>query len=87
MKILFLSLAALILSQNSFAKEEKHACVKILKACKEAGYTKGGHKTKKGLFADCMKPIMAGETVTGVNGISPEEVQTCKAKHDKRHAE
>ena len=32
-----------------------------ISACGTASYVKGGHKTQKGLFADCVKPIMEGK--------------------------
>lgn len=61
-------------------------CKKLREACKAAGFTKGGHKTGKGLHKDCMKPLLAGQTVAGVT-LEAADVSACQAKKEKRKAE
>jgi hypothetical protein len=40
---------------------------------------KGGHKTKKGHYIDCMQLLMDGKSVEGVTAAA-DEVATCKTK-------
>jgi hypothetical protein len=56
-----------------------HPCKTIEAACSAAGFIKGGAKTGKGMMKDCMKPIMSGESVSGVT-VTADEVAACKAK-------
>ncbi len=61
-------------------------CKDIKAACEAGGFTKGGHKKdNKGLYIDCMKKIMAGETVPGVS-VTADQVTACKAKKEKHQA-
>ncbi len=60
----------------------RHPCQAIEKACKSAGFTKGD-KTGKALFLHCVKPILAGQTVTGVT-VDSSVVQACQQKHKNR---
>jgi hypothetical protein len=81
-------LSALVLASSAvaFSAFADEPCKQIKTACEGAGFTKGGHKTgNKGLFIDCMKPIMAGQSVPGVT-VTPDQVTACKAKKDKRAA-
>ena len=90
--ILSLNLAFGLLASHAFAADDaSKPCMQIKQACEAAGFKKGDHKEGKGLFADCMKKLAAGESVAGVN-VSAEEVAACKAKHaehkekmEKRH--
>ena len=75
--ILVLSLA---LGYAAHAKGD-HPCKEVKQACEAAGFTKGGHKEKKGLHIDCMKKIMNGESVEGVN-VDAAKVASCKEKKD-----
>lgn len=81
-----LSLAILLSLTLSFslnAQEPKnHPCEKIKTACESAGFIKGDHKDKKGLYIDCMKPVLEGQSVTGVT-ITSEDVSACKEKRAK----
>jgi hypothetical protein len=56
-----------------------HPCKQIKAACLAAGYVQGGHKMGKGLWKDCIEPIMAGKTVANVN-VSAADVQACQAR-------
>jgi hypothetical protein len=55
------------------------ACRKIEDACKAAGFVKGEHAQGKGLGQDCAKPIMNGQTVSGVT-VDAATVKDCKAE-------
>lgn len=93
MKKLFVAVATLVLCGSVFADNmmmpnmsamnKNHGCKHIAKACKSAGFVKGGEKQGKGLWMNCMKPIIAGQTVTGVN-VNPADVQACQAMHASR---
>ncbi len=83
-------LSAFILASSlvafSASAGETGPCKQIKAACEAGGFVKGGHKKDgKGLYVDCMKKIMAGETVPGVT-VTPDEVTACKAKKDKHAA-
>jgi hypothetical protein len=79
MKYLNLAMLAVFLPlAPSFAAAE-HPCKQIVTACQSAGFVKGDHKDKKGLWKDCVRPIKAGQTVAGVT-IDPSVVQACTAK-------
>lgn len=86
-KLSVLSVLVLSSSLASFGAhaDDKGPCREIRTACESGGYTKGGHKEGKGLFKDCMKKIMNGETVEGVS-VAPEQVAACKEKKEKRHS-
>lgn len=64
--------------------KEGHPCHKIKAACEAAGFIKGHHKEKKGLYKDCMQPIMQGQTVAGVT-VAPADLEACKAKKAEHH--
>jgi hypothetical protein len=61
-----------------------HPCHAIEAACKAAGFLKGGAAQGKGLWKDCIQPILAGTAVSGVS-VSAEDVQACKAKKIEKH--
>ena len=83
MNLVLASAFALVASIASVQAADSKPCKTIKAACEAAGFVKGGHKTGKGLFKDCMKPIMAGTTVPGVT-VPADEVQACQAKKAKR---
>jgi hypothetical protein len=56
-----------------------HPCKKIEAACEAAGFVKGGAKEGKGVFKNCLKPIIDGQTVNGVT-VDPADAAACKAK-------
>jgi hypothetical protein len=58
----------------------KHPCKTLKSACEAAGYYKGGHKQdNKGLWKDCMQPLLDGKTVAGVSA-DAAVVAACKEK-------
>ena len=86
-KLIALSLASL-LSFSLFAAEDakNHPCQKIKAACESAGFVKNGHKdNKKGLHVDCMKPLLEGQSVTGVT-VSADDISACKTKQAEHKA-
>ncbi|MEK6629009.1 MAG: hypothetical protein AABY53_10315, partial [Bdellovibrionota bacterium] len=54
-------------------------CMKIMVACKNAGYNKSLLIEKKSLSKDCMQLILNGQKVEDVN-IDPKDVEACKIK-------
>lgn len=84
----FFTLASIFLLSFSLHAEDlkKYPCKKIKEACETAGFKKGDHKKdNKGLYIDCMKPLMAGQTVAGVT-VSTDDVSACKDKQAKHKA-
>jgi hypothetical protein len=63
----------------------KHPCRELEQACKSAGFAKGQHKQAKGLWKDCMDPILDGKSVQGVSA-DASVVQACKAKKAEHRA-
>lgn len=70
---------ALPLHAHPAAGDGKHPCQPLKKSCEAAGFVKGGHKAKKGLYIDCMQLLMDGKSVEGVTAAA-DEVAACKAK-------
>lgn len=84
--ILSLALGFAAHAEGDGHHDGNHPCKEIKAACESAGFTKGGHKEKKGLFVDCMKKVMNGESVEGVS-VDAGKVAACKEKkeHMKEH--
>jgi hypothetical protein len=62
----------------------EHPCKAIEQACSSAGFVKGEAAQGKGLFKDCMQPILQGQAVNGVS-VNPTEVSACKERMAHRH--
>lgn len=81
MKIIFLSLS--ILSALANTPPSDHAdgpCIKVMDACKTAGYgAKGAPAEKKSLSKNCIQPLLDGERLADVT-VSEADVNACKAK-------
>ena len=79
---LALILAATLLAQPVFANNDMYSdskpCVAIAKACRDAGFGRGESDGKK-FWKDCMKPVILGQTVTGVKGIDANTVKMCRS--------
>ena len=74
-------------SKGSPPKSESKPCRVIVKACRAAGFEKGKWLEGKGLFADCIAPIIAhGRSVEGVK-IDPANVGACKQRIQERRQE
>lgn len=54
-------------------------CKKLIDACKTAGFSKSDKKDKKGLFKNCIRPVMRGENVADVK-VNSADVDACRAK-------
>ena len=78
----FVGLSSLSFAGETTPAAAKHPCRKIETACSAAGFIKRHHKEGKGLWKDCMEPIMEGKTVEGVT-VDAADIQGCK---DKRAA-
>jgi hypothetical protein len=59
-------------------------CKQIEQACSSAGFVKGEAKEGKGLFKDCVQPILHGQSVNGVT-VDPSIVAACKQRMHRRH--
>ena len=53
-------------------------CQTIADACRAAGYHPGGHKEGKGLWKDCVAPILDGKPIAGVKP-KADDVKACQA--------
>lgn len=82
---MFLSLILVVFGSyaNEAKTEKSKPCKEIAAACEAAGFKKGGHKEKKGLYIDCMRKLEAGESVDGVS-VSSDLVKECKARREER---
>lgn len=70
------------MDMSDMNKDMSNECHKIAKACIAAGYTR--HSSSGKLFwKDCMKPILLGQTVSGVT-VSSSDVTTCKSLKIKK---
>ncbi len=61
-------------------------CRQVKEACEKAGFVQGKAKTGKGLWKDCVSPIMAGSaapanTTLPLPTVDPTVVAACKAKN------
>jgi hypothetical protein len=83
-----------LMASVSFAQAADHAaktaanspCASVMQACKQAGYTRGGMKTGKGLIANCVKPLEDGQSVSGVT-VDKASIDACKADHLAKKAQ
>jgi hypothetical protein len=75
------ALGVLAISTSAFAD---HPCKRVEAACYAAGYAKGAAKQGRGLFKNCVGPLLSGELVPGVS-IDPGAVQACAAKKAANH--
>lgn len=69
--------------QNTFAAESTEQrdspCIKIMDACKSAGYNKSSSTDKKSLSKNCIQPLLNGQKVEGVN-VNQSDIEACKIK-------
>lgn len=76
-------ISLLLVSQICLAQDSTEVvdgpCMKIMDACKNAGYNKPSSKDKKSLSKDCIQPLLAGKKVEGVN-VEAADVAACQAK-------
>ncbi len=60
---------------------KNHPCQKVKAACEAAGFKQGGHAEQKGLWKDCVDPVMEGKSVAGVT-VSADDISACKIKKE-----
>ncbi len=61
-----------------------HPCKAVEAVCEAAGFLPRQHKQAgKGLWMDCMRPLMGGQSVAGVKP-SAADLAACKAHRAKR---
>jgi hypothetical protein len=86
LRVALVTVCALVAGSAAANGEGKgHPCMAVKQACEAAGYAKGGHANGgKGLFKDCMMPLLNGQPVTGVT-VAAAELEACKAKKSAHH--
>ena len=62
--------------QDMMSSSEGASCGTIAQACLSAGFTRADSVNKR-FWADCMKPIVLGQTVTGVT-VDANTVKQCR---------
>lgn len=72
-----LVLISALVTQQVFADSESSPCKTIVNACISAGYVESGSSTDKNIWLNCMKPVLMGQSVTGVT-VDASVVQACK---------
>ena len=79
-----LMIVALVVTQQVFADDAMSAdssgnktCDAIAKTCLAAGFVKTESATK-GIWGDCMEPVILGKAVAGVT-VEPADVKSCRA--------
>ena len=74
-----LMLMAIVAAQQVFAADSARdkSCSTIADACLAAGFVKT-ESTTKGIWHDCMRPVILGKTVSGVS-INASVVKSCRA--------
>jgi hypothetical protein len=80
---MILMVIALLGTQQIFADDVPgdKSCGSIADACLAAGFVKTESATK-GIWQDCMRPVILGQTVSGVT-IDPAVVKTCRVQKIK----
>ena len=76
--VLALFFATSIFAQES-AEHHDGPCIKIMEACKTAGYNKSSATEKKSLSKNCLQPLLSGHKVEGVI-INQSDLESCKTK-------
>lgn len=56
--------------------ESDKSCVTVVKACKDAGYTRNDNSDKQ-FWKDCMKPLLMGQSVKNVT-LEGDVAKTCR---------
>ena len=85
-KTAFCVLAAALAGQlyaQAAKPDANNPCTQIESACKSAGFHEGGSKEGKGLWSDCIDPVMKGHPVSNgakLPGIDDKVVAACRAK-------
>lgn len=68
------------LKAEDAAEHHDGPCIKIMEACKNAGFgAKASAADKKSLSKSCIQPLLAGQKVAGVT-VDASDISACKAK-------
>lgn len=76
----FLVLMSILSMQAVLADDmmsDSKPCVAVAKACKRAGYARQEGSGKR-FWMDCMKPLLLGQTVKGVN-LDADTAKSCRS--------
>jgi hypothetical protein len=76
--LVVLMLALNVFGQDSNDQHQDGPCMKLLEACKIAGFSKSLNE-KKSLSKSCLQPLLKGEKVEGVT-VNSSDIEACKAK-------
>jgi hypothetical protein len=71
-------------AQTPASKEDTNPCGEVETACRNAGFIDKGSELGKGLWSECIDPIMQGRSVKAaipLPKVSPQTVAACKAKN------
>jgi|GEM_PF-2622511 len=67
--------------------KKEGACAAVRTACEGAGFKEGAHKQGKGLWKDCVDPVVSGTAVEGVTVTqTTEELAACKTQREAMEA-
>jgi hypothetical protein len=87
MKFLGAMIACVICLFGAAAIAAQDPCTIIKEACTSAGFIQGGAKDGKGLWLDCVSPIMQGtapkKSVLPLPKVDSAQIAACKQKHPK----
>jgi hypothetical protein len=66
-------------------ESQRDPCKKVMEACKAAQSVNSNPKVKKGLFKNCMRPLldMPSQPVEGVH-LDPQVIAACREKKQSR---
>lgn len=76
--ILVFSMQTQYASAQESNEHQDGPCIKLMEACKAAGYNKSMN-LKKSLSKDCLQPLLNGQKVEGVT-VNADDIEACKAK-------
>ncbi len=87
MKNLIYLLSVMLLASGPLSRANEGPCKQIKEACEKAGFVKGEAKEGKGLWMDCIDPVVQGTTakksVLPLPSIDPSIIAACKKNHPK----
>jgi hypothetical protein len=84
--LLTLTLAVPLYAQTPAEKEASNPCNEVEAACRNAGFVEKGSSEGKGLWSECIEPIMQGRPQSKaaklpLPKLDSKVVAACKAKH------
>lgn len=75
------TLAGPLYAQSATAKPDTDPCDQVVKACKSAGYVEGESKENKGLWYDCVDPVLHGKKAVGKQPeVTSQVISACHTK-------